>query len=76
MKHNTLFCGVSTLCESFFFWDTSKRWQIFGDGWALIKPVVNPGGGAAIKQLDNEHKLQACVVPNELTSQKVIRRPL
>lgn len=52
------------------------RTRAFGDVWALIKLIVNPGGGAAIKQLDNEHKFQACVVPNELSSQKVIRRPL
>lgn len=76
MKHNTSLCGVYALCESAFIQDTSKRWRPFGDGWALIKLIVNPGGGAAIKQLDNEHKFQACVVPNELSSQKVIRRPL
>lgn len=35
----------------------------------LIKLIVNPGGGASIK-------LQACVVLNELNSQKVIWRPL
>lgn len=40
----------------------------------LIKLVVKLGGGASIKQqLDNKHKLQVCVVLNELESEGIRR---
>lgn len=43
----------------------------------LIKLLIKLRGGASTKQqLDNEHKLQACVALNELNSQKVIWQPL
>lgn len=77
IQHPALWCFIITVCELRIAFSGQQKMMDIRRCPGLIKLVVKLGGGASIKQqLDNKHKLQVCVVLNELNSQKVIWRPL